>query len=498
MKPVLLAVTLLAVASAHTHTQIPPVRSLPSPAGSPAWDEHRLTLPIVGPSMAYVPRAPTRKVVLFLSGDGGWNLGVVDMARRIATDTIVVGISLPALVRGTVHAAGCWYPAGDLETIAHAAEKRLGLAEYEPPVLIGYSSGATLVYAALAPAPATTFAGGISLGFCADLDVARPVCKAPGWAPSYDPKKHVSWLPRVSRLPRPWYALHGIQDEVCSPAEARGFIEGIGNAHYVEVPGTGHGFGRPVRWGPAFDEALADVWKAAAPPPKPRPSSPTVATIEQRLERMGLPLEYRWPAGEPSAYVVFFSGDGGWATLDESVATQLASRGIAVVGLSSLRYFWREKTPAQVADTLRGLVAAVGRPVFVGGYSFGAEVISVALRQWSASERAGLGGLVLVGPGLSASFEIDPLDWIRSPVENAATRVAPAVRENMVPALCVVGADEADSACHALENNTSVRVVTLPGSHHFDGNYTAIAERIVVFIASSASAARGGVAAVGL
>ncbi len=486
MKPARFAVTFLVIAAC---IHIPRAHSQTTPPAAPAWDERRLQLPIVGESTAYVPRTPTRKVVLFLSGDGGWNLGVVDMARRIAGDTIVIGISVPALVRHAVAVPGCWYPAGDLETIAHAAEKRLGLQEYEAPVLIGYSSGATLVYAALAPAPGNTFAGGISLGFCADLDVARPVCTAPGWAPAYDAKKHLSWLPRVTRVPRPWYVLHGVQDQVCSPLQTRQFTDGMGNAHYVEVPGTGHGFGRPIRWGPPFDQALADLWKAAAPPPRPRPTSATLASVEQRLDRLGLPLEYRWPDREPSAYLIFFSGDGGWASLDESVASQLTAHGIAVVGLSSLRYFWRAKTASQVADVLRDLVAGVGRPVFLGGSSFGAEVIAVALRQWNAAARADIAGLALIAPGVSASFEIDPMDWIRSPAENRETAVAPAVIDLRLPTLCVTAAEESDTACGALEKIASVRVVTLPGGHHFDGNYVAIADRITAFIASSESGA---------
>ncbi len=449
-----------------------------------SWDERRLDLPIVGMSTVYVPHVPTKRVVLFLSGDGGWNLGVVDMARRMAADTIVVGISVPTLVRQAVRLSGCWYPAGDLETLAHAAEKRLGLAEYYPPALVGYSSGATLVYAALAPAPPNTFAGGVSLGFCRDLDVARPVCHSTGWSPQYDARKHLSWLTEVPRLPHPWYVLQGVQDQVCAPADARRFVEGIGNAHFVEVPGTGHGFGRPVRWSAPFDEALAAIWKAAEPTARPRPQSATLGAIEERLDRLGLPLEYRWPSREPDAYLIFFSGDGGWAALDDTVASDLAARGIAVVGLSSLRYFWRAKTPAEVADALRNLVAAVGKPVFVGGYSFGAEVVAVALQKWSRTERDALAGLVLVGPSVSASFEIDPLDWVRTPAENAATRVAPAIEQMMLPTLCIMGADEQDSGCRPLKAVPPIDVEAMAGSHHFDGNYGAIADRIALFIRS--------------
>jgi hypothetical protein len=41
---------------------------------------------------------------------------------------------------------------------------------YHVPVLVGYSSGATVVYAALVQSPPGTFAGALSLGFCPDQD----------------------------------------------------------------------------------------------------------------------------------------------------------------------------------------------------------------------------------------------------------------------------------------------------------------------------------------
>lgn len=455
-----------------------------------AWDERRIDLPIVGPSMAYVPHVPTTRVVLFISGDGGWNLGVVDMARRIARTAIVIGISFPKLSRAAVAQGGCWYPAGDLETLSHAAQKRLGLTEYHAPALVGYSSGATLVYAALAAAPPTTFAGGVSLGFCADLDVARPVCRSAGWSPTYDAKKHLTWLPAVKGLARPWYALHGKQDQVCSPEQTRAFVRGIANAHLVELDGTGHGFGKPVHWGAPFDDSLEAIWKANIPEAQPKPAPATLAQTEERLASLGLPLEYRWPRAEASAWVVFFSGDGGWASLDEAVAEDLTRHDIAVVGVSSLRYFWRQKPPAQVAADVRRLVSAVGRPVFLGGYSFGAEVIPVALRTWPPAERSTIAGLVLVAPGPSAGFEIDPLDWLRTPAEDPATRVAPAVQDLRLPTLCIMGTEDTGSACRGLPTVSVFHVARLPGSHHFDGNYTSVGDTISLFVREQLAASR--------
>ena len=34
----------------------------------------------------YQPEATPNAIVLFVSGDGGWNLGVIDMAKNIATN----------------------------------------------------------------------------------------------------------------------------------------------------------------------------------------------------------------------------------------------------------------------------------------------------------------------------------------------------------------------------------------------------------------------------
>jgi type IV secretory pathway VirJ component len=173
------------------------------------------------------------------------------------------------------------------------------------------------------------------------------------------------------------------------------------------------------------------------------------------------------------------------------VAASLTDRGIAVVGISSLRYFWREKTVSQVGADLRTLVSAVGRPVFAGGYSFGAEVVPVVLRGWSATERSTIDGLVLVAPGLSASFEIDPLDWLQTPREDPATRVAPAVQQVGLPTLCVMGTEDTESACRGLANVPVFRVAQLPGTHHFNGNYAAVGDTIATFIRSVMAKGQG-------
>jgi type IV secretory pathway VirJ component len=281
--------------------------------------------------------------------------------------------------------------------------------------------------------------------------------------------------------------LQGVQDRVCSVDVVKRFAAGMPRAHVIEVPATGHGFSKPVRWGPPFDQALHDLWtEKETRPAASQPRSATTRELEGELQQLQLPLEFRWPA-QLTSLLIFFSGDGGWASLDEEMSEQLVTRGVGIVGVSSLRYFWNGKSPAQVAGDLKRLAATLvrsQRPVFAGGFSFGAEVVPVALREWTAAERKMLAGLVLVGPGLSASFEIDPLDWVRTPEENPATRVADGVRADALPTLCLAGTDEDDTPCTLLAGAPGVRVVRLPGSHHFNGDYGAVADAAIQFVHS--------------
>ena len=223
---------------------------------SQAWIERYITVPVIGQVNAYVPKQPTTDVVLFLSGDGGWYLGVVDMARRIAPKgVIVVGLNYVALRKGQGEMT-CWDTAAELEEIAQAAERELELPTYHPATLVGYSSGATLVYAALAQGAAGLFAGGLSLGFCPDLPSNRPACPIGDWQPTFDEQKHTAWLPTTTDIKRDWYVLHGVQDAECLPPDTEAFLSGMAHAHFVPIEGTGHGFGRPERWGAPFDEAI--------------------------------------------------------------------------------------------------------------------------------------------------------------------------------------------------------------------------------------------------
>src|SRR5205807_10541820 len=62
-----------------------------------------------------------------------------------------------------------------------------------------------ILYAALAQAPAGTFTGGLSLSFCVDLDLKKPLCKAANL--DYTPRSDgegVTLIPPPKALVAPW------------------------------------------------------------------------------------------------------------------------------------------------------------------------------------------------------------------------------------------------------------------------------------------------------
>lgn len=73
-----------------------------------------------GPVVLYRQRQHPSQVVLFVSGDGGWNRGVVGMAEELATmDALVVGIDIRRYTKALAAVKEpCSYPAADFERSA--------------------------------------------------------------------------------------------------------------------------------------------------------------------------------------------------------------------------------------------------------------------------------------------------------------------------------------------------------------------------------------------
>jgi type IV secretory pathway VirJ component len=441
-----------------------------------------------GTVTVYIPDGTPKSVALFISGDGGWELGVINMARSLTElGAVVIGADVHQYLASLAKTAArpgapCQNLAVDFEALSHQVQKEIGMREYHVPVVVGYSSGATLVYAALVQAPPGTFAGALSLGFCADQDFGGAVlCPGSGPGLRYQPNtQHELVLEPAAGLRQPWIAFQGQKDQVCDPHAVDAFAARSGSAEVVQLPLVGHGFSVPRNWLPQFRAAytrLATVPAAATPVPR----APDIGD---------LPLQEVRASGAGDEFALLITGDGGWAGLDQELAARLAALGVPTVGLNSLKYFWTPRTPEQtaadVARLLRHYLAAWNRQrVLLVGYSFGADVLPFVVNRLPPELRAHIASVSLLGIDDEALFEVSVAEWAGSGSGGLPTRPEVA-RLTHLPVLCVYGEGESDSICPQLDS--AVAREQIGKGHHFSGAYAALAERILAFTRTAPAA----------
>jgi len=425
----------------------------------------------------YQSEKPDR-VILFVSGDGGWNLGVVDMALELAAeDALVVGIDIRTYMKALAASAErCLYPASDFEGLSKFVQKKLNYPAYIVPMLVGYSSGATLVYATLVQAPSNTFLGAISMGFCPDLPLKKPMCRGSGleWQPG--PKgKGYSFLP-AKTLEVPWIALQGTIDQVCDPKMTEDYVKKVQHGELVLLPKVGHGFSVARNWMPQFRDAFRRI---AAGSGRQAPALHAGAVRD-------LPLIEVLASGSGSdTLAVMVTGDGGWGVTDRGIAESLVTRGVPTVGLNSLQYFWDARTPEQAARdlgrTLSHYLENWGKQqVVLIGYSLGADVLPFMINRLPADLHSRIRLVVLIGLGSTVSFEFHLVDWLGTFAHRNSLPVRPEVEKlKGLRILCFYGREDGDALCRNLEPALAT-AVELEGGHRVGRGFERIVESIVV------------------
>jgi type IV secretory pathway VirJ component len=447
-------------------------------AAEAATSEESIRVGRFGLVHLYHATARPQRVALFVSGDGGWNLGVIDMARELAgLDAVVAGIDITHYLKELrASEEPCVYPAADFEDLSKAIQMKLGYPQYIRPVLVGYSSGATLVYATLVQAPSTTFRGAISLGFCPDLPLDKPLCKGSGLEWSEGPKgKGVNFLPARTLEP-PWIALQGTIDQVCDPAATEKYVKQVPGAEIVMLPKVGHGFSVPRNWMPQFRDAFARIANRAEADTTPAPAAAALP---------GLPLTEVAADGPPSrTMAVLYTGDGGYGVTDRGVARSLADHGIPVVAVNSLHYFWKRRTPEGATADLRRLLRHYlsfwkkDRAILVG-YSLGADVLPFMLNRLPPELRGQIPVLALLGPSAEADFQFHLTDWLGGRHRKTSLPVRPELEKlRGLRILCFYGTGDKETICDELDQGL-VTSVPMEGGHRIGGKYAPIAEAIL-------------------
>jgi len=473
-----MATGLAATTSARCAPTPPPSAPTRATGSTPASYSTHLPAGRFGKVTVYIPEGEPKSVAIFVSGDGGWELGVIAMARALTNmGAVVIGVDVrqyfASLQRAAQHpGAPCQMIAGDFENLSHQVQREIGMSDYHVPVLVGYSSGATVVYATLVQSPPGTFAAAMSLGFCADQDF-EGAALCPGAGLHYrENQQHELVFEPSTTLRQPWVALQGQKDQVCDSHAADEFAARVAGGSVIRLPLVGHGFSVERNWMPQFREAYARL----VPRIEPRPQG--------SAEIADLPVEEVHASGTGDEFALLLTGDGGWAGLDQELAARLAANGVPTAGLNSLKYFWRQRTPDETASAVARMLrhyftAWNRRRVLLVGYSFGADVLPFVVNRLPADLRERVASVSLLGIDAHASFEVRVADWIGSDEGGPPTR--PELSEvKRVPVLCIYGEGEEDSICPAMTGGSIVREQVGKG-HHFSGEYAQLADRILAF-----------------
>ncbi|HEY3296743.1 MAG TPA: AcvB/VirJ family lysyl-phosphatidylglycerol hydrolase [bacterium] len=424
---------------------------------------------------------PPKDVVLFVSGDGGWNLGVVDMAAQLVKleGAMVIGIDIRHYFKQLQASdAPCLYPAADFEALSQFVQKNYGLETYRTPLLIGYSSGATLVYGLLAQAPANTFGGALSLGFCPDIEINKPLCKGEGleWEPL--PKGNGYNLLPAPKLSHPWYVLEGVIDQVCDYPATQKFVNSVPHSKIVTLEHVGHGFSVEKNWMPQYLQAFRDLSAAQAS------TAPAIPAAVSSDSLKNLPLvETLATDTSGSTMAIMLSGDGGWSGFDQGVSDEFAKRGIPVVGVNALKYFWKKRSPEEsstdLARIMRYYMATWHKTrVVTAGYSFGADVMPFMVSRLPEDLRSRVALVSLIGPSHNADFEFHVTYWMHVEGKTRWLTLPEVQKLKGMRVLAICDEKDSDSLCNDLPPDAAQAVI-LKGGHHFNRDYDTIVDNMM-------------------
>jgi type IV secretory pathway VirJ component len=352
----------------------------------------------------------------------------------------------------------CFNLGGDIEGLSRQLQHDRAYPTYRSPILAGAGLGGALAEVALSQVPSATYAGAVSLDPAVAIPTGKPLC--PG-APSSAVDGGFSYGPYAD-LQGFWAV--GLTD-AATPA-MRAHLKRLGDngtpLESQDLPGK-----------PEAGEALAELVLARLDKPE------ADATGLGALPLVELPVD------KPSGLMaIVLSGDGGWRDLDKTIAEHLQQEGVPTVGLDSLRYFWSKKTPDETAHAVALILKTYlakwhANKVVLIGYSFGADVMPFVYNRLPAGLRGHVASMALLGFANNADFEITVGGWLGAATSDEALPVKPEVAK-VPPQLiqCFYGEEEDDTLCPSLAAS-GVEQIKTTGGHHFDGDYEALAKRIL-------------------
>jgi type IV secretory pathway VirJ component len=409
-------------------------------------------------------------IVILISGDGGWKSGVVDFAKTFSEmNSLVIGVDILRYYKDLKQRTDdCYNVAADFVQLATAIEKKFNYPDYRPAVLMGYSSGATLVYGILAQALPGTFIGGISIGFCSDIELPKMLCQRNGLTEKVDITGKSYFLQPDTKLGNPWIVLQGQLDRVCNYSVIAEFVSKTTDAELITLPRVGHGFSKWSDFMPQWKDAFIRLTG------KSKKNQPEIAK-DNNVKNIPVVITKAKTQSNDAPIALLVSGDGGWYSFEQLIADYLAKQGIPTLGLDSKKYFWKRRLPEETAGDMAGILNYYskewGRDRFILiGYSLGAEIVPFILNRLPEELKSKVISAILLSPETTTDFEIHISNMLgMGNRQNTYNVLEEITKMQAVPTLIIFG-DGEKSRIPELLKGAQVKIRTIPGDHHYKFN----------------------------
>jgi type IV secretory pathway VirJ component len=459
-----------------------------APTVSNAGNTDSLKYGSFGEIHIYEPAAAPDALVMFVSGDGGWNQFPIKIGQQlVARGAMVVGINIhDFMINKMAQHEKCYYPAGDFEELSLYLQKKYKFKNYLKPILLGYSSGATLVYGILAQAPANTFKGALALGFCPDIASVEPLCSTNVLKQHpIKPGSPIWILEPTEKLTAPFIAINGIDDKVCDYKNTEAFMKKVNSAELIGIPKAGHGLSVEKNYLPILIDSFTKIKKSASYSEMVAAKHQSTAAQQAENLTTDLPLVVLpVPSNDTLPLLIFISGDGGWTSFDQGVSEKLVEKGFPVIGLDAQKYFWEARTPevtaADLTKVLHHYLAAWNKKSFVlCGYSFGADVIPFMVTRLPGDLKYMMKSAVMLSPDPNGDFEIHVDDMLSFGSSHDKYNVLAEVKKaSHGHVTCIFGKDEGGDSPKLFKNAGAI-IKLLPGSHHYNNDFNGISNEII-------------------
>lgn len=414
-----------------------------------------------------VPSTPPNGVVFLFSDADGFTARDTQMARTIAANgSVVVGIDLKrSFAKAQASLDGdddCVYFVSDIEELSQILQRSAGAETYTDPVVAGAGAGGAMVLAIAAQSPMSTIGHAVAIDPTESLPLQAELCSG---APHHKTADGKGWIYGLQPgdLPEP---VTVVETPDANPAGAAHVADLIGQGFAIEKVAS---IDRP---GEALNAALTQVLAQEAKP------------ADGKLS--GLPLAVLAATPRYDTMAIVLSGDGGWRDIDRQLGESLSQAGVPTVGIDSLRYFWTRKPPETIATDLSHLIDHFTRKwnvhhVALIGYSFGADAIPATYDLLQPADKARISVVSLLALSRWAEFEFNVGSWLDIDGDTSHPTLTDVAKIPASIVQCIYGADDDDSVCEQL-SGSGVEVIKTDGDHHFDGDYAALADRILARI----------------